>query len=67
VAKSKLFTPKTQRHDCFVSPFTGATGQKGFAPTDTGNAPYPLKLGGSGESISLRPQSGPVTSSDDTE
>ena len=60
--KSKLFTPSSVEHDCFVNPFTSAEGMSGFAPT-TGAAAYPLKLGGSGAPKENRmPDHGPVVS-----
>jgi hypothetical protein len=67
VAKSKLFTPGSVDHDCFVNPFTGPTGPNGFAPTDKGGAAYPLKLNGGGGSMSLQPAKQPSTTSHDRE
>ena len=63
--KSKLFTPSSGEHDCFVNTFTSAEGKGGFAPTGGGGAVYPLKLGGSGAPKENRtPPHGPVTTSD---
>ena len=61
--KSKLFTPSSGEHDCFVNPFTSAEGKPGFAPT-TAAAAYPLKLSasGGGAKENRMPAHGPVVS-----